>query len=170
MRRSLAVKEIDSRCHRATGLQQAMVLASLKRGATQPYHQQLVVAFREPINSTAFVRTVEICFARHAGVMARFEFRGRELFQNQIAAARIATKELDLSGESGTRDERLNNFLAADAATPLPIGTDEPAWRSIALKLGPNDLVWVWSHHHALCDGFSLPLLLRELFHSTTRC
>jgi amino acid adenylation domain-containing protein len=141
-----------------------MVLASLKRDAAQPYHQQLVVAFREPINSAAFVRTVEICFARHAGLMARFEFRGGELFQSQILAAKIATKELDLSGESGTRDERLNNFLAADAAAPLPIGTDEPAWRSTALKLGPNDLVWVWSHHHALCDGSSYPLLLRELF------
>ena len=111
----LAPVRSAARCYQTTGLQRAMVLASLKRAAAQPYHQQLVVAFREPIDSAAMVCAVETCFARHAGLMARFEFRGRELFQSQIGMANIAIKELDSSGEPVTCDERLNNFLAADA-------------------------------------------------------
>src|SRR2546423_6898299 len=150
------------RPHRTTGLQRAMVLASLRQKTS--YHQQLVIHFRQPLDPSAFRRAIELCFARHASIMAGFEFRGSELLQNRISAAKIVTIELDSSNCHVTPREYLENFLATDASNPLPIRPDQAAWRSILLRLPEKQMAWIWSHHHALCDAASYPLLLGELF------
>ena len=154
---------------RASGLQRAMLLASLRPERRGAYHQQLVVALREPVDGPVFLRAVQVCLARHAGLMARFDFRQGELFQSRIVGVELPAMEVELTAGSGTRDERLARFLFEDAASPLPVGTNLPLWRSTLVRFGPDDRVWVWSHHHALCDAACYRLLLRELFTTCDR-
>ena len=140
-----------------------MVLASLKPQPHQAYQQHLIVAFKERIDPAAFANAIEICLGKHDAVMAGFEFRSGDLFQTRLAQARLETREKNLAAEAGTSRERLARFLDQEAASPLPVGTVQPAWRSTLLHLNPNHWFWVWSHHHALCDGASYPILLEGL-------
>ncbi|HEY4455076.1 MAG TPA: amino acid adenylation domain-containing protein [Pseudonocardiaceae bacterium] len=58
---------------------------------------------------------------------------------------------------------RIAEFLAADRERGFPL-TPAPLVRLTLLWL--DDDVWelVWTHHHLLLDGWSMPLVVRELF------
>jgi len=149
---------------RATGLQQAMLLASLHPGSAGAYCQQLVVALPEKMNPALFLSAARQCFQRHDALMARFQFREGQLFQTRLPEADASAPEIDLSRTSGTRKERLQEFLESDRLDPLPLLGDRPLWRSRLLRFGGDDVAWLWTHHHSVCDAVSYPLLLTEIF------
>jgi amino acid adenylation domain-containing protein len=143
-----------------------MVMASLTQNDPGLYHQQLVVRFNQPVGAQTFLYAVQVCFARHAALMAKFEFKGSELFQRILQVEDVTTlpaNRIDLSNGLGAREQRLRDFLARDLREPLSLIGDEPIWRSTFVEFGPTDAVWVWSHHHAICDGFSYAIVVPEL-------
>ncbi|MGZ5025505.1 MAG: condensation domain-containing protein, partial [Chthoniobacterales bacterium] len=150
---------------RSTGLQRAMILASLNPDSLGAYHQQLILRLEKEIDGRVFLRAAHACLERHGGVMARFEMRDGELFQTCIAGPAPAADEIDLQNEPGDPESRLQNFLERDAAQNFEIFGPHPLWRSSLLSLGEEERAWVWSHHHALCDTACVPLLL-EIFRS----
>ncbi len=152
------------RSYRTTGLQRSMVLASLKSPESAVYQMQLVVRLKQPVDHANFQEAVRTCFARHAGLMARFELRDEEVFQSRLTIECPSGEFRDLVAQTGTSDEKLSAFLAEDTRTPFPLGEDRPAWRSTFLQLTPSDQVWVWNHHHAICDAGSLQGVITEVF------
>jgi surfactin family lipopeptide synthetase C len=52
------------------------------------------------------------------------------------------------------RDDRRQGFDLAQA----------PLMRFVVVRVGPERHRFLWSHHHILLDGWSLPLLLNEVF------
>src|SRR4029453_8170226 len=54
-------------------------------------------------------------------------------------------------------------FLAEDLAGGFKFSR-APLMRLKLLRLGDDAWEFVWTHHHLILDGWSLPLLLRELF------
>ena len=141
------------RCHRATGLQRD-VLASLKPPQQTVYHQQLIVRLKRHVEPVTFLEAARICLLRHAGFMAQFLLLEDELFQRRLKIECPASHLRDVAD--------LDTFLAEDG--PLPLGRNQPAWRSTFLQLAPDHQVWVWTFHHAICDGVSLVPLLNEIF------
>ncbi len=57
--------------------------------------------------------------------------------------------------------EKLTAFLAADRIQGFTL-SHAPLMRINVLRLGADRYRIVWSHHHILLDGWSLPLLLKE--------
>ncbi|MDQ6623688.1 MAG: amino acid adenylation domain-containing protein, partial [Verrucomicrobiota bacterium] len=161
---SLLRSETAEAWQRSTGLQRAMILAALNPETPGAYLQQLVVRMNESLDAPAFARALEICFARHAGLMARFAFRDGELFQTRGESAPPAPEMIDLRDQSGSIEERLQKFLESDRARVLPLLSEDPLWRSSLLTLDHGEFAWVWTHHHALCDGASYGPLLLDLF------
>ena len=147
---------------RATGLQRSMLLSSLKSEGGA-YCQQFVVPLRDCPNESLFLRAVQLCLSRHAALMARFEFREGELYQSRLSEAEPPFAVVDLTSETGPSEQRLQRFLETDRLDPLPFLESKPLWRSRIVRLAPDDSVWVWTHHHSLCDAASYPLLLAEI-------
>ena len=131
-----------------------MVLASLKSLQRAVYHQQLIVRLKKHVEPVTFLEAARICLLRHAGFMAHFLLLEDELFQRRLKIECPASEFRDVAD--------LDTFLAEDG--PLPLGRNQPAWRSTFLQLAPDDQVWVWTFHHAICDGVSSVPLLNEIF------
>ena len=55
-----------------------------------------------------------------------------------------------------------NNFVAAETARPFDL-EDQPLARADLITLGPDHHLLMISLHHAICDGWSMPILLGEL-------
>jgi amino acid adenylation domain-containing protein len=131
-----------------------MVLASLKSPQRAVYHQQLIVTLKELVEPVTFLQAARICLSRHAGFMAQFLLPEGELFQRRLKIECPASELRDVT--------HLDMFLAEDG--PLPLARNQPAWRSTFLQLPSDQQVWVWTFHHAICDGVSEIPLLNEVF------
>lgn len=69
----------------------------------------------------------------------------------------------DLSAlDHSEQQSRFEEVLARDEATPFDL-LKPPLTRFALLRIGENDHRLVWTHHHLEIDGWSWPLVLREL-------
>src|SRR5262249_17745086 len=77
------------------------------------------------------------------------------------AAARWRRIELSLLDEA-SREQRLASVLAQDRAERFDLSC-APLMRFALIRLAADRHVLVLTHHHLLMDGWSLPVLVREL-------
>jgi hypothetical protein len=73
---------------------------------------------------------------------------------------------MDRSGIAAKRryaPRATQDWLAADLAQPFDL-TRVPLMRLAVLRTGKERQQFVWSFHHILLDGWSVPLLLGEVF------
>ena len=71
---------------------------------------------------------------------------------------------LDWTDRDGAaQEERFAELLRADRATGFDPAAP-PLMRLVLCRLGPTESRLVWSYHHAIIDGRSRVLILRELF------
>ena len=71
--------------------------------------------------------------------------------------------EADLSGlDAAVREEELERLLARDRATRFDLAT-APLLRVLLVGVGAGEYRLVLTNHHILLDGWSMPLLVREL-------
>ncbi|NKW12973.1 hypothetical protein GS939_07775, partial [Rhodococcus hoagii] len=71
--------------------------------------------------------------------------------------------EVDLSRlDPGTRARRFDELIAADRGTRFDL-TAAPAIRMTLVKFGAGDYRLVVTNHHILLDGWSTPLVIRDL-------
>src|SRR6266446_4281952 len=72
-------------------------------------------------------------------------------------------RRIDLSLlEEASREQRLASVLAQDRAERFDLGC-APLMRFTLIRLAADRHVLVLTHHHLLMDGWSLPVLVREL-------
>ena len=77
------------------------------------------------------------------------------------AQARIPLSLLDLSDQANPAASWLG-FVAKDAQSGFDV-TCPPLSRVTLARLGANSHRVLWTHHHLVLDGWSLPILLEEL-------
>ncbi|MGV3640190.1 MAG: condensation domain-containing protein [Adhaeribacter sp.] len=66
---------------------------------------------------------------------------------------------------SWQQEEWLEEFLRQDRSRPFSVWDQgQPLWRVSILRRGPGNLQLVLSFHHAIWDGWSLAVLLKEIF------
>ncbi|MEP7243830.1 MAG: amino acid adenylation domain-containing protein [Gammaproteobacteria bacterium] len=102
--------------------------------------------------------------ARHAVLRSVFlwERRDRPL-QVVMKDAEPHWTELDWSDcTQGEQQQRLHSFLEADRLAPQKLAQG-PLSRYALIRLAPDRYRFVWSAHHILLDGWSLPLVLNEV-------
>src|SRR6201992_324045 len=74
---------------------------------------------------------------------------------------------VDLGGGLNV-DEQISRVCAAERAAVCDIG-DQSAFRVALIRIAPDRHRLVLTHHHIVLDGWSLPVLLREIFASYHR-
>ncbi|MFE8600248.1 amino acid adenylation domain-containing protein [Archangium violaceum] len=146
-------------------LQQGMLFHTLLAPSAGFYFEQMSWAFHSPIELPVFRRAWDALVEQHAILRTGFFWEGlAEPLQVVYARAALPYEEHDWRGLSrGEQQEKLAAFIAADRARGFDLRRP-PLIRLAVMRLEENVLQFVWSHHHLLMDGWSIGLLLNELF------
>ncbi|EGX54634.1 NRPS/siderophore biosynthesis protein, partial [Streptomyces zinciresistens K42] len=159
--RPLAVEELLP----LTPLQQGFYFHSLTGPAdADTYVVQQILDLAGPVDGATLRRAARTLLDRHAPLRAAFR-RGPDGSPVQIITrgAELPWREADLTGEDGTRRETLGDAVAAEErATGFDLA-EPPLLRCALIRLGETRSRLVLTFHHLIADGWSLPVLHREL-------
>lgn len=157
-----------------SGLQDILPLSPLQEGllfhrlysgdAPDVYAVQLVVELTGDLSVPALKRAAQALLARHPGLRAAFRHEGLsrpvQLIPRQVP---LPWQEYDLAGvPDAERDRRLEELLRADRYEHFDLATP-PLVRFLCIRVARDRHVFVMSNHHLLLDGWSLPIVLRDL-------
>ncbi|MFF3542304.1 amino acid adenylation domain-containing protein [Streptomyces platensis] len=131
--------------------------------AVDVYGVQMVLALDGPLRPDLLKASVAALLTRHPNLRAGFRQRANgQPFQVIHREVPLPWEELDL-GAHDDAPRRLAEFLTADRARRFPLDRP-PLMRFTLVRLGPDRYRLVISNHHLLLDGWSTPILVRELF------
>ncbi|WP_433523476.1 amino acid adenylation domain-containing protein [Nocardia pseudovaccinii] len=168
----LGQTEIERLEHRYPTLSDVWPLTPLQEGllfhalvseeSVDAYLTQLVVELRGQVDPERLRRAGQVLLDRHANLRAAFDtdVGPVQVVQEDVEAA---WSELDLSDlDDSARDREWELLLAADRATRFDPAR-APLLRWMLVTTGPQHYRLVLTNHHLLLDGWSTPLLLRDL-------
>jgi NRPS condensation-like uncharacterized protein len=144
-------------------IQHAMLVHSLAAPESGVYVQQLVSVLREELNVGAFQYAWEKLVRRHAALRTSFFWDGaEEPVQRVHREVRIPFQYLDWS-DRARQEAELEKFLQADCRLGFQLD-QAPLMRLTLIRCADADYRLIWTSHHALFDGRSRRLLLKEVF------
>ena len=146
-------------------LQEGLLFHALYDGqGPDVYMVQLALILRGPLDNEALERAAQALVQRHANL--RSGFQHEKLSQPvQVIVGRVVApwRSLDLSLlDAAGREERLAGLLAEDRLERFDV-TSPPLLRFALIRLTADEHRLVLTNHHILMDGWSLPVLVREL-------
>ena len=128
------------------------------------YTVQLDLGLEGALDSAAMAAAVQALVARHASLRARFRHAhlGRPV-QIILPQATAPWRCIDLSSlDEAGREERLAAVLAQERAERFDLA-DAPLIRFALIRLAADRHRLVLTNHHIVMDGWSMPVLVREL-------
>ncbi|MFC8089714.1 amino acid adenylation domain-containing protein [Streptomyces sp. NPDC057301] len=140
-------------------LQQGLLFHALfDEGAQDVYTMQSLVEIEGPLRPAVLRTAAEELFARHANLRSAF------LHEDLDEPVQVVLKQVPVHWtEAGACDDAaLSRMIEADAAARFDL-TDPPLLRLTLTELAPDRWLLVLTNHHLLLDGWSIPLLVREL-------
>jgi amino acid adenylation domain-containing protein len=148
--------------HPLSPLQQGMLFHALYSPEDDVYVEQFSCRFDGPLDVPAFRAAWTAVVARHPAL--RTSFHALESEQPvQVVHREVELPWAEHDWRSGEPDpDRLEKFLAADRAAGIDPATP-PLHRFALLRVADDAYVFVWTHHHLLLDGWSMPLVLSEV-------
>ncbi|WP_269584125.1 non-ribosomal peptide synthetase [Roseibium sp. Sym1] len=147
-----------------TGLQSGLLFHGLMDAATgeDAYLVQTVVTLAEPVEADRLQASLEALVARHAPLRAVFCHEGvSEPVQVILADPNLPFRVVDLS-RSDDPQAALESLLAEDRRTRFDLARG-PLIRACLVRLPGERSKLILTNHHILLDGWSLPVLMREL-------
>jgi amino acid adenylation domain-containing protein/non-ribosomal peptide synthase protein (TIGR01720 family) len=148
-----------------TPAQSGMLFHTMLAGASyDAYHMQMVFHLSGEADPERMRRAGQALLARHANLRAAYaEQAGGDLVQVVPETVTLPWRHLDLTAAGETeRTEAFGQFLAQDRTARFDRDTP-PLFRLALVVLGPDRAELVMTAHHALFDGWSTPLLMRDL-------
>ncbi|MFJ6194943.1 amino acid adenylation domain-containing protein [Micromonospora sp. NPDC092111] len=147
-------------------LQQGLLFHALYDGsASDLYTVQFVLDLAGPVDADRMRRAVGAILARHANL--RVGIRPRRTGESVAVVPREiapAWQEHDLTGHGAAdRDDEVARLLAADRTGGFDLARP-PLLRAALIRTGGDRAKLVLTNHHVLLDGWSMPLLAKELF------
>ncbi|MDT0569203.1 non-ribosomal peptide synthetase [Streptomyces sp. DSM 3412] len=148
-----------------TPLQQGFFFHSLTGGADgDTYVVQQVLDLAGPVDAAALRRAAQCLLDRHAPLRAAFRQRPDGTPVQIITRdAELPWREVDLSSQDGEVRETLGDAVAADERARGFDLAAPPLLRCALVRLGEERSRLVLTFHHIVADGWSLPVLHREL-------
>ncbi|SBT41192.1 non-ribosomal peptide synthetase [Micromonospora narathiwatensis] len=147
-------------------LQQGLLFHALYDGsASDLYTVQFALDLTGPVDGDRMRRALGAILARHANL--RVGIRQRKTGESVAVVPREvapAWQEHDLTGhDTVDRDDEVARLLAADRTAGFDLARP-PLLRAALIRTGPERAKLVLTNHHVLLDGWSMPLLAKELF------
>jgi amino acid adenylation domain-containing protein/non-ribosomal peptide synthase protein (TIGR01720 family) len=129
------------------------------------YTVQLTIVLEGEVDPVVLRAAGQALLDRHASLRASFWQRDSgEPVQIVHRGVELPWDEVDLGGLGGVGVEsELARVLAADRGRRFDLDRP-PLLRFTLIRLGPSRFQFILTNHHILLDGWSMPVLLRELF------
>lgn len=145
--------------------QQGMLFQSLASRKPGLYFEQFACALHGNLDLEAFRRAWGQTLARHTAL--RSSFHVEELDKPlQIVHQRVELpwEHLDWRDLSADeQNERLDALMQAEQERGFELA-QAPLMRLILIRTADDAYRFVWNHHHLLVDGWSLPIVIQEVF------
>ncbi|OMC33796.1 non-ribosomal peptide synthetase [Mycobacterium sp. GA-1841] len=122
------------------------------------YAMQLDVTVTGPLDADRLREAVQHVVRRHPNLAARFDKRFGDPVQIIPLEPRVPWQYLDVSGA-----EQLQRLCAAERSAVCDL-IHQPAFRAALIRSGADEHRFVMTYHHIVLDGWSLPILLQEIF------
>ncbi|MBI5339327.1 MAG: non-ribosomal peptide synthase/polyketide synthase [Mycolicibacterium rufum] len=122
------------------------------------YAMQLEITIAGPLNADALHDAVRAVVRRHPTLVARFADGYDPPVQIIAAAPEAPWRCVEVADEDDVR-----RVCAAERAAVCDL-TDGVPFRVALLRSGPDEHRVVLTNHHIVLDGWSLPILLQEIF------
>ncbi|MEU6375589.1 amino acid adenylation domain-containing protein [Streptomyces sp. NPDC046909] len=139
-------------------LQQGLLFHALfDERAQDIYTMRSLVEIEGPLRPELLRTAAEELFARHANLRSAF------LHEDLDEPVQVVLKQVTVDWtEAGAAQEAA--LIASDTTTRFDL-TDPPLLRLTLVDRSENRWLLILTNHHLLLDGWSVPLLVRELLH-----
>ncbi|WP_240483120.1 non-ribosomal peptide synthetase, partial [Rhodococcus opacus] len=138
--------------------------AELADESVDAYLVQLILDLGGDVDAERLRRAAGALLDRHPNLRSAF-CHDTEGGAVQVVAGRVAVpwREIDLSGlDEDAATAEVERLLAADRTTPFDM-TTAPLIRFLLVRTAGGRCRLVSTNHHILLDGWSMPLMIREL-------
>ncbi|OBK94862.1 non-ribosomal peptide synthetase, partial [Mycobacterium sp. 1165178.9] len=147
-----------------TPLQQGLLFhTSTARGGHEVYAVQLDITFSGALNHDRLREALQTVVTRHPHLAARFCADFDEPVQIIPADPVLPWRYIDLDGVDLDVDEWVEEISAAERVTVCDLA-DPPSFRAVLIRTAEDRHRLVMTNHHIVLDGWSLPILLGEIF------
>ncbi|MCC6858461.1 MAG: amino acid adenylation domain-containing protein, partial [Bryobacterales bacterium] len=159
-----ARKDLES-VYPLSPMQQGMLFHTLYAPGSGVYVEQLHCILEGSLDAAAFRQAWQRALDRHTVLRTAFVWKRLENARQVVHRhLEVPLEWEDWSGlEAAEQDHRLEAMLACERLRGFDLNK-APLVRLKLIRLGENTHRFVWSHHHLLLDGWSLPILLKEVF------
>jgi amino acid adenylation domain-containing protein len=145
-------------------VQHGMLVHSLAWPESGIYVQQLVCTWRQDLNIPAFCAAWRQIATRHPILRTSFNLQLVAPHQEVHREVEIPILHQNWSGlTKSERTDLLQAFLTRDRRTGFQFDR-APLLRHAIFRFSQENYRWVWTSHHALLDGRSRLLVLKEFF------
>jgi amino acid adenylation domain-containing protein/non-ribosomal peptide synthase protein (TIGR01720 family) len=150
-------------------MQQGMLFHAIGEPGSGVDIEQIVCRLDERLNTTAMVRAWDLIASRHPILRTAFTWQGiAEPLQQVYDSVQIPFETLDWRGAAAEEHAaRWVRLLADDRKAGFELSR-APLMRVRIVQLGEASYRLLWTFHHALLDGRSFPIVLREVFAAYT--
>ena len=148
-----------------TPMQQGMLFHSLYSPQSGVYVQQVSCRLRGKLQLDAFEQSWNQALNRHETLRSSFVWAGLEQAVQVVEEGlHVNLDREDWRGMEDSRQrEMLDSLLEADRIRGFH-PQQAPLMRLTLIQLAEQDYCLVWSYHHLLLDGWSLPIVMNDIF------
>ncbi|MGA9771366.1 MAG: amino acid adenylation domain-containing protein [Blastocatellia bacterium] len=146
-------------------IQQGMVFHSIYDRHSGVEIEQMIYTLHEDLNVPEFMLAWQRVIDRHPILRTSFRWEGlREPVQEVNQSASASWDEQDLrSLSTDEQHARLSAYLESDRRRGFDL-RDNTLNRFALLRVGQCDYQFIWTFHHAIIDGRSFVIVLKEAF------
>lgn len=146
-------------------MQQGILFHTLYDRATPVYFEQLLCQLQGNLNPIAWKAAWEWVVQRHSILRSGFYWEGvEEPLQVVYPTVELTWVEQDWQTLSeGDRQSQFEAFLAGDRDKGFDL-EQAPPMRFALFRWTEQTWQFLWSHHHLLLDGWSMSIVLQEVF------
>ncbi|HEY9667535.1 MAG TPA: condensation domain-containing protein, partial [Coleofasciculaceae cyanobacterium] len=145
--------------------QKQLLLYSLYDQETGIYIEQIICSLHENVNRSALIQSWQQVIARYSVLRTHFYWENfNHLMQGVDKQVNLPLEQQDWRHFSKLEQEdKLQDYLQCDRKRGFDI-SEAPLMRLALFQLAEADYKLVWTFHHALLDGRSFIILLKEVF------
>ncbi|MCV7398504.1 amino acid adenylation domain-containing protein [Mycobacterium paraseoulense] len=169
----LGQRQIDDLC-RQHAIADILPLTPLQRGllfhtstgvdtGDDVYAVQLDITVCGPLDPQRLGESVRAMLTRHPNLMARFCDEFDEPVQIIPADPAMTWRYLQLDADDPDPDEQIERLCAAERSAVCDVAA-RPAFRAALVRTANQRHRFVLTVHHIVMDGWSLPIVLQEIF------
>ena len=146
-------------------MQQGMLYHTVYAPESGAYMQQVTCRLNGDLNVVAFEEAWQQVINRHTVLRSAFLWRDLDN-PLQIVGRTVKVPLQFFDWQTFSANEQrieIEKLLAAESARSFNLA-QAPLMRLFLLQLAPDSYQFIWNRHHILFDGWSVPLVLQEVF------